>query len=61
VLLELGPFLAGGCAQLAVGAAAFYEGFVAGDEVLGEHGGVAAVVSRLPSAEPCAASVRQRD
>jgi hypothetical protein len=45
VLFELGPFFAAGGAQLPVRsllAAAFDEGFVGGDEVLGEHGGVAA-------------------
>ena len=45
VLFELGPFFAAGGAQLpvlALLAAAFDEGFVGGDEVLGEHGGVAA-------------------
>ena len=45
VLFELGPLFAAGRAQLrvlALLAAAFDEGFVGGDEVLGEHGGVAA-------------------
>lgn len=45
MLFELGPLVAGGGAlfgAVAQGAAAFDEGLVGGDEVFGEHGGVAA-------------------
>ena len=67
VLLELGPFLAGGGAQLGVRAqraAAFDERVVGGDDVVGEDGGVAAGGVEAEVAEQatrrCAGAGRRR-